>query len=330
MSGNLNNTALSPGQMFNHQRVLRIPRLDMRKTKLRFGTWNTRTLLAAGKLDNAVKEMLRLNVDILGISETRWTDSGVCVRNGTTFYYSGNSDPNHRNGVGFIVRNNIKKSVRNVVGFSGRIILLQMNASPTNINLIQIYAPTADKQDEEAEELYGQIQEVLRSLKPHEITIILGDFNAKVGKGRVADVVGAFGLGERNGRGELLLHFCKENMVIKNTFYKLHPRRLYTWKSPQDSYNNIVRNQIDYILINRRYQNSIKRVAAYPGADIGSDHNPLIADFQFRLKLISEKRTTTQRHYNIDRLREPAVPDRMKFELTELWASNNNNLPRPF
>lgn len=201
-----------------------------------------------------------------------------------------------------------------------------MNASPTNINLIQIYAPTADKQDEEAEELYGQIQEVLRSLKPHEITIILGDFNAKVGKGRVDDVAGAFGLGERNGRGELLLHFCKEeNMVIKNTFFKLHPRRLYTWKSPQDSYNNIVRNQINYILINRRYQNSIKRVAAYPGADIGSDHNPLIADFQFRLKLISEKRTTTQRHYNIDRLREPAVADRMKFELTELWASNNNN-----
>ncbi|XP_030752225.1 uncharacterized protein LOC115879469 [Sitophilus oryzae] len=180
-----------------------------------------------------------------------------------------NSDLNHRNGVGFIVRNNIKKSTRNLVGFSDRIILLQRNASPTNINLIQIYAPTADKQDEEAEELYGQTQEVLRSLKPHEITIILGDFNAKVGKGRVDDVAGAFGLGERNGRGELLLHFCKEeNMVIKNTFYKLHPQRL---------------------------------------------------------KLISEKRTTTQRHYNIDRLRDPAVADRMKFELTELWASNNNN-----
>ncbi|KAH1028828.1 hypothetical protein HUJ05_002156 [Dendroctonus ponderosae] len=165
MSGNLKNTAFSPGQMFDHQRVLRISRLDMRKTKLRFGTWNTRTFFAAGKLDNAVKKMLRLNVNILGIRKTNTALSPRAdVRSS-----EGNSDPNHRNGVGFIVRYNIGKSIGNVVGYSDRIILLQMNASPISINLIQIYAPTADKQDREAGKFYGQVQEVLRSLKPHEL-----------------------------------------------------------------------------------------------------------------------------------------------------------------
>lgn len=57
----------------------------------------------------------------------------------------------------------------------------------------------------------------------------------------------------------------------KSKFYKLHPRRLQTWKFSRDRSNNIVQNQIDYYtLINRRFQNSIKRVAASPGADIAS------------------------------------------------------------
>lgn len=122
--------ALSPGQVLNHQRVLRIPRLNMMKKRI--GTWNTRTLFESGKLDNAIQEMTRLRLDILGVSETRWPGSGICQKNGAVFYYAGNDDPNHRNGVGFILTDEMNKSVRNVVACSDRIMLLQLSARPEN------------------------------------------------------------------------------------------------------------------------------------------------------------------------------------------------------
>ena len=78
----------------------------------------------------------------------------------------------------------------------------------------------------------------------------MGDYNDKVGKGKKEDTVGYFGLGTRNERGERLIKFCEENnLCIANTFFQQPARRLYTWKSPGD----INRNQIDYILIKKRY-----------------------------------------------------------------------------
>ena len=74
-------------------------------------------------------------------------------------------------------------------------------------------------------------------------------------------------------------------MIVTNTYFQ-HPKRLlYTWKSPGD----VCRNQIDYILIRHRYRNSVKQCKTYPGADIGSDHNPLIAKIKIRLKRATPK-----------------------------------------
>lgn len=82
---------------------------------------------------------------------------------------------------------------------------------------------------------------------------------ANVSNGTVKDVTGMYGLSDRNEEGDMLIQFCyDENMIIMNNFCKLYSRRFYTWKS-----------QIVYIMINKRYQNSISRVAAYPREDIG-------------------------------------------------------------
>jgi ribonuclease HI len=74
-----------------------------------------------------------------------------------------------------------------------------------------------------------------------------------------------------------------------NTWFNLPARRLYTWKSPQDSNNNIVRNQIDYIAVNKRFRNSIKKVTTYPGADLESDHNPVVAKLNLNWKRIKRE-----------------------------------------
>ena len=84
------------------------------------------------------------------------------------------------------------------------------------------------------------------------------------------------GLGRGNERGERLIQFCQENkLIIANTWFKPPVRKLYTWKSPGD----ISRNQIDYIMFNKRFRNCIKQAKTYPGADMNSDHNPVVVKY---------------------------------------------------
>lgn len=263
----------------------------MKTNKLRIGTWNVKSMYEPGKMHNVIQEMQRLKMNILGISETRWAGQGQIPTNGGMLYFSGNDDNHHRNGVAIAVSQEIMASVNNFVPISDRIILLQLQSKSRKLNIIQIYAPTADKPDEEIELFYELIKQTIESLKRRDITILLGDFNAKVGKGRNDKYIGEYGLGTRNERGDRLVQFCQEEeMIITNTFYKLPNRRLYTWKSPRDNDQNPVRNQIDYILINTRYRNNIKSVKTYPGADVSSDHNPLVAQMEIKLKRIPKKR----------------------------------------
>ena len=284
--------------------------------EFRMGTWNVRSLLEAGKLHNAVKEMKRLNLDILGISEHRWPGTGSCSCGDARMYYSGPSKSG-RNGVAIIVRNGFKEAVENVTAYSDRVMLMQIKGKTQKINIVQAYAPTADKEDVEIEDFYNQLQEVIKPLKKHDMNVVMGDLNAKVGSEEVPGVTGAFGLGNRNERGEALIQFCKENeFVVKNTYYKMSPRRLYTWRSPQDTVNNPVRNQIDYILINKRFQNSITRTAAYPGADIGSDHNPVIANCLVKFKTTRKKKINKK--IDIEKLRDDKLIQKLKSKCSGL------------
>ena len=115
----------------------------------------------------------------------------------------------------------------------------------------------------------------------------MGDLNAKIGRGREGDLVGDFGLGERNERGNRWMEWCEQwQQVILNTWYRQHPRFLWTWRSPGDRY----RNQIDYVTINKRFRNAVTKVRTYPGADCGAncDHVPVVANVRLKLKKIKK------------------------------------------
>lgn len=248
---------------------------------LKIGSWNTRTLFVQGKLDNLMKESKEMNLDILGVSEHRWTGEGTVIRDTHTFIYSGGTE--HKHGVGILCKSNIAQYIMGVWPVSPRNMLIKFRAKPFDISIIQTYAPTTDYSEEEIEEYYEEIQNIMKNVKSTEVLIIMGDFNAKVGKGREEDIVGHFGLGERNERGERLVQFCIENnLMITNTFFQKPERKLYTWKSPGDW----TRNQIDYILIRKRFRNSVKTCQTYPGADINSDHNPITAKLKIKLKKV--------------------------------------------
>ena len=124
-----------------------------------------------------------------------------------------------------------------------------------------------------------------------DVLFILGDWNAKVGSQETPGVTGKFGLGIRNEAGQRLTEFCQENaLVIANTLFQQHKRRLYTWTSPDGQHQN----QIDYILCSQRWKSSIQS-AKRPGVDYSSGHELLIGKFRLKLKKVG-KTTRPFRH----------------------------------
>ena len=103
---------------------------------------------------------------------------------------------------------------------------------PFNITVIQVYALTSNAEEAEVEQFYKDLQDFLE-LTPKKVLFIIGNWNAKVGSQQTPGVTGKFGLGVQNEAGQRLIEFCKENtLVIANTLFQLHKRRLYTWISP--------------------------------------------------------------------------------------------------
>ena len=101
----------------------------------------------------------------------------------------------------------------------------------------------------------------------------------------------------RNEAGQKLREFCQENtLVISNTLFQQHKRRLYTWTSPDGQYQN----HIDYNLCSQIWRSSIQSAKRRPGADCGSDHELLIAKFRLKLKKVGK--TTRPFRYDLNQI----------------------------
>ena len=124
-------------------------------------------------------------------------------------------------------------------------ISVRFQGKPFNITVIQVYAPTSNAEEAEVERFYEDLQDLLEPTPPKDVLFIIGDWNAKVGSQETPGVTGKCGLGVQNEAGQRLIQFCQENaLVIGNTLFKQHKRRLNTWTSPNGQHQN----QIDYIL----------------------------------------------------------------------------------
>ena len=123
-----------------------------------------------------------------------------------------------------------------------------------NITVIQVYAPTSNAEETEAEQFYEELQDLLELTPQKDVLFIIGDWNAKVGSQEAPGVTGKFCLGVQNEAGQRLIEFCQEiALVIANTLFQQHKRRLYTWTSPDSQH----RNQTDYILCSQRRRSSL-------------------------------------------------------------------------
>ena len=267
------------------------------RSVLKIATWNVRTLNQCGKLENLEREATRYNINILGLSEVRWTGSGKTLTEAHTFIYSGGEK--HERGVGMLIDKKTMESMTGYWAISDRVLLVKFKGKPFDISILQVYAPTTDAEDGDIDNFYEEIDSAVAQCKSQDIIFVMGDFNAKVGEGQEGNTVGPHGLGERNDRGDALISWCKSNeTAIMNTWFKNHKRRKYTWVSP----NSQTRNQIDYIMINQRFRNAVKQCCSYPGADINSDHNLVIAKVQLKLRKLQTMKQ--QPKLQLKRLRE--------------------------
>ena len=116
-------------------------------------------------------------------------------------------------------------------------ISVHFQGKPFNITVIQVYAPTSNAEEAEVERFYEDLQGLLELTPQKDVLFIVGDWNSKVESQEIPGITGKFGLGVQNEAGQRLIAFCQENtLVIENTLFQQHKRRLYTWTSSDGQY----------------------------------------------------------------------------------------------
>ena len=195
-------------------------------------------------------------------------------------YYCG-QEPLRRNGVAIIVNERVRNTVLGCNLKNDRMISVHFQGKPFNITVIQVYAPTSNAEEAEVEWFYEELQDLLELTPKKDVLFIIGDWSVKVGSQEIPEETGKFGFGVQNEAGQRLTEFCQENaLVIENTFFQQHKRRLYTWTSPDCQHQN----QIDYILCSQRWKSLIQSAKTRLGAHCGSEHEVLIAKVRLKLK----------------------------------------------
>ena len=181
-----------------------------------------------GKLEMVKQEMARLNIGILGISELKWTGMVECNSDDHYIYHCG-QESLRRNGVAIILNKRVLNALLGCNLKNDRMISVRFQGKPFNIMVIQVYAPTSNAQEAEVDDLYEDLQDLLELIPKEDILFIIGDWNAKLRSQVIPGVTGKFGLGVQNEAGLKLTEFCQENaLVIANTLFQQHKRRLYT------------------------------------------------------------------------------------------------------
>ena len=143
-------------------------------------------------------------------------------------YYCG-QEYLRRNGVANHSQQRVQNAVLGCNLKNDKMISIHFQGKPFNITIIQVYAPTNNAEETEVERFYEDLQDFPELTPKKDVLFIIGDWNAKVGSQEIPGVTSKFGLGVQNKAGQRLTEFCQGNaLVIANTLFQQHKRRLYT------------------------------------------------------------------------------------------------------
>ncbi|KAJ8346757.1 hypothetical protein SKAU_G00281580 [Synaphobranchus kaupii] len=288
------------------------------RTTTKIAIWNIRTMFESGKTVQVAQEMRNYNISLLGLGETRWLQAGqMRLSSGERVLYSGHTEDGapHTEGVALMLAPEAQRSLIGWEPVNSRIITAQFATQKENIklNIIQCYVPTNDAIEEKKDDFYDQLQGVLDRLRTKDVTILMGDFNAKTGADNngYEDIMGTHGLGQMNENGERFADLCSLNQLVIGGSIFPHKRiHKATWRSP----DHVTENQIDHLCISRKFRRSCQDVRVMRGADAASDHHLLLMTAKLRLKRHSTTRNTITR-YDLRLLRNQEVEKSFQISL---------------
>jgi len=196
--------------MMKNTTILSQDQLQLCK-KLRLSTWNIRSMLQLGKVQLLGEEMMRLGVDICGLSEVRWDGQGhFTTLDGHTNVYSGRLTQG-MSGVALWIHRKLAGALVGYEPNSDRVLVVRLKAKPRNLTLMQVYGPTTAATDEEMGRFYQDLSQAVK-----QVLLVMGNFNTKVGRrepSAMSSAVGLYGLGETNEAGGQLEDFCLEHQL---------------------------------------------------------------------------------------------------------------------
>ncbi|KAK3510392.1 hypothetical protein QTP70_005867 [Hemibagrus guttatus] len=198
---------------------------------LRIGTLNVGTMTGKGR--ELADMMERRKVDILCVQETRWKGSKArSIGAGFKLFYYGVDSK--RNGVGVVLKEEFVRNVLEVKRVSDRVMSLKLEIEGVMVNVVSGYAPQVGCELEEKERFWSELDEVMESIPTGERVVIGADFNGHVGEGNTGDeeVMGKFGVKERNLEGQMVVDFAKRmDMGVVNTYFQKREEHRVTYKS---------------------------------------------------------------------------------------------------
>ncbi|KAK3552305.1 hypothetical protein QTP86_010101 [Hemibagrus guttatus] len=258
---------------------------------LRIGTLNVGTMTGKGREPADVME--RRKVDILCVQETRWKGSKArSIGAGFKLFYYGVDSK--RNGVGVVLKEEFVRNVLEVKRVSDRVMSLKFEIEGVMLNVVSGYAPQVGCEIEEKERFWSVLDEVMESIPTGERVVIGADFNGHVGEGNTGDeeVMGKFGVKERNLEGQMVVDFAKRmDMGVVNTYFQKREEHRVTHKSGGR------RTQVDYILCRRGNLKEISDCKVVVGESVARQHRMVVCRMTLmvckkkRSKIEMEKKT---------------------------------------
>ncbi|KAK3505609.1 hypothetical protein QTP70_021308, partial [Hemibagrus guttatus] len=237
---------------------------------LRIGTLNVGTMTGKGR--ELADMMERRKVDILCVQETRWKGSKArSIGAGFKLFYYGVDSK--RNGVGVVLKEEFVRNVLEVKRVSDRVMSLKLEIEGVMLNVVSGYAPQVGCELEEKERFWSELDEVMESIPTGERVVIGADFNGHVGEGNTGDeeVMGKFGVKERNLEGQMVVDFAKRmDMGVVNTYFQKREEHRVTYKSGGR------RTQVDYILCRRGNLKEISDCKVVVGETVARQHRMVV------------------------------------------------------
>ena len=260
-------------------------------------TFNTRTLNPASRLNELIKNAKDQKIDIIAIQEHRFfhpeTDivyhkiedyhlaTSPCLKNSSNSFVGG---------VGLLLSPKAMENLSNIEVISPRVIIADFEGNPKT-TIISCYSPHNNSSDADIDQFYNTLRSTLENVPAHNFLVILGDFNAKLGSNDAKFTFHA----NANRNGEHLVDLMEEfNPCSANTKFMKSKHQLWTYEYPNGD-----RAQLDYILVRKKWQNSVKDCRAYSSfSSVGSDHR--IVSAKVKLSFRVSKKTPADPMKTID------------------------------